>query len=71
VRDRAPTEIPQELNDALASSPEASARFATLPPSHQREYVNWVREARRADTRERRAAQTVMRLLETDAPRDA
>jgi uncharacterized protein YdeI (YjbR/CyaY-like superfamily) len=61
-RDR--DELPRELVAALASAPEAQERFAALSASHRREYVRWVREARRDDTRQRRAAQTVMRLLE-------
>lgn len=56
--------LPDELRRALAASPAARTAFDGLPPSHRREYVRWVREARRDDTRERRAAQTVMRLLE-------
>lgn len=57
-------ELPAELVAALAAAPEAQQLFAALAPSHRREYVRWVGEARRSDARERRAAQTVMRLLE-------
>lgn len=70
-------ELPRELVAALASAPRAQELFAGLSPSHRREYVRWVREGRRDDTRERRAAQTVMRLLEkvvlpeADPARDA
>ena len=56
--------LPRELVAALSAAPEALAIFDALAPSHRREYVRWVDEARRADARERRAAQTVMRLLE-------
>jgi len=56
--------VPTELSEALAEAPVARERFDALAPSHRREYVRWVAEARRGDTRERRAAQTVMRLLE-------
>jgi uncharacterized protein YdeI (YjbR/CyaY-like superfamily) len=56
--------LPGELVAALAAAPEARERFDALAPSHRREYVRWVAEARRNDARERRAAQTVMRLLE-------
>ncbi|MCW2956950.1 MAG: hypothetical protein JWO69_1819 [Thermoleophilia bacterium] len=56
--------LPRELVAALAAAPQAQELFAALAPSHRREFVRWVMEARRADTRERRAAQTVMRLLE-------
>ncbi|MBC7645242.1 MAG: YdeI/OmpD-associated family protein [Thermoleophilia bacterium] len=68
IRDEHP--LPRELDAALASSPAASERFAALAPSHRREYVRWVLDARRADARERRAAQTVMRLLGA-APRNS
>lgn len=57
-------ELPTELRAALSAEPEARARFEQLAASHRREYVRWVADARRADARERRAAQTVMRLLE-------
>jgi len=57
-------QLPRELTEALAASSDASERFALLSPSHRREYAKWVDEARREDARERRAAQTVMRLLE-------
>jgi len=52
-----------ELVAALERAPDARTRFDALAASHRREYVEWVRDARRADSRERRAAQTVMRLL--------
>lgn len=64
----APRELPSELRAALASSPAALAAFDRLSPSHRREYVQWVDEARRPDSRERRAAQTVMRLLSGGDP---
>lgn len=57
-------DLPRELAAALAGAPDARARFDELAPSHRREYVRWITEARRDDARERRAAQTVMRLLE-------
>lgn len=57
-------ELPRELVAALSSAPMAQELFAGLTASHRREYVRWVRDGRRDDTRERRAAQTVMRLLE-------
>lgn len=59
-------ELPAELVAALSAAPDARERFEQLAPSHRREYVRWVAEARREDSRERRAAQTVMRLLERE-----
>jgi uncharacterized protein YdeI (YjbR/CyaY-like superfamily) len=59
------TPLPAELVLAFEQAPEARSIFEAMPPSHQREYVNWVREAKRNDARERRAAQTIMRLLDS------
>lgn len=55
--------MPDELTAALDAAPDARAAFDVLAPSHKREYVQWINSARRNDTRERRAAQAVMRLL--------
>jgi uncharacterized protein YdeI (YjbR/CyaY-like superfamily) len=63
-RDHDDRELPAELLAALRAAPAARDRFEQLAPSHRREYVRWISQARREDARERRAAQTVMRLLE-------
>ena len=44
---------------ALAANRKATAGFAAFPPSHRREYVEWIDEARREQTRARRIAQAV------------
>lgn len=54
--------VPHDLQIALHDDPEAAAAFAALPFSHQREYVDWILEARRPDTRARRIEQTVERV---------
>jgi uncharacterized protein YdeI (YjbR/CyaY-like superfamily) len=54
--------VPHDLQVALHDEPEAAAAFAALPCSHQNEYVDWILEARRAETRARRIEQTVERL---------
>lgn len=59
--------LPAELASALDAAPDAARRFAELSPSHQREFVRWVAQARRPDMRERRAAQAVMRLLSQES----
>jgi hypothetical protein len=58
----ADVEIPIELAAALAADPAAKAAFAALAPSHRREYAEHVAEAKRAETRQRRAADTIERL---------
>jgi hypothetical protein len=54
--------VPPELADALATDPEVRSRFDRLAPSHRREYAEFVGEAKREETRRRRAEQTVARL---------
>ena len=54
--------IPPELADALASDDEAAAAFDRLAPYHRREHAQYVAEAKREETRRRRAEQTVARL---------
>jgi hypothetical protein len=55
-------EIPPDLGAALAKSLPAQAAFQALAYTHQREYVNWILEAKRPETRARRIAQTIARL---------
>ena len=56
--------VPRDLRNALTADPEAKAAFAKLSFTHQREYVQWVEEAKRPETRARRVAGTVERLRE-------
>ena len=56
-------EVPPELAAALASNPDAAQAFEGLSFSHSREYAEWVGEAKRPATRERRAALAVERIL--------
>ena len=60
--DEAPREIelPPELEVVLIG--EVRAAFDALSFTHRREYAEWVAEAKRPETRERRAAQTVEKL---------
>lgn len=55
-------ELPAELAAALGDAPDAAALFEALPPSHQREYVQWISEAKKPETRHRRAAKTLEML---------
>lgn len=56
--------VPPELARALADSPAARRRFDTLPFTHRREYAAWVAEAKRQETRDRRAARALERLVD-------
>src|SRR5262245_1458558 len=52
-------DVPEDLRAALAADPAADAAFARLSFTHRREYVEWVEEAKRLETRARRIAGTV------------
>ena len=55
---------PRDLLDALKAEPKALATFEGFPPSHKREYVAWVTEAKREVTRRKRIAQAVAWMAE-------
>ncbi|MCC6673412.1 MAG: DUF1905 domain-containing protein [Planctomycetes bacterium] len=57
-----PVAIPPELAAALAEDARARRRFASYPPSHRRALAAFVPEAKRPETRVKRAAATVARL---------
>ncbi|MBO9598447.1 MAG: YdeI/OmpD-associated family protein [Cohnella sp.] len=58
----APLEVPEDLAKALASHPSTSEYFDKLAPSHRKEYINWIVEAKREETRTSRIAKTVEKL---------
>jgi len=58
------TAVPAELTAALAKNRKAKAAFEAFPPSHRREYVEWIAEAKREETRAKRVAQAVEWMAE-------
>lgn len=54
-RKKAALVVPSELTSALKKNKKAAAAFKEFPPSHKREYADWISEAKREDTRKRRA----------------
>ena len=56
-------EVPDELGQALAGAPEARTRFDTLSYTHRKEYASWVAEAKKQETRHRRAVKSVEMIL--------
>jgi uncharacterized protein YdeI (YjbR/CyaY-like superfamily) len=51
-----------DVIEALRANPAALSRFEALPPSHKAEYLKWIDEAKRAETRQRRIAGMIDRL---------
>ena len=61
---RGDAEVPDDLAAALQKAPVAKKAFEAFPPSHRREYIQWITEAKQAATREKRLAQTIEWLTE-------
>ncbi len=55
---------PDDLLLALKSSPTAAQNFEKLAPSHKKEYIRWIEEAKKAETRFNRIAKAVVMLEE-------
>jgi uncharacterized protein YdeI (YjbR/CyaY-like superfamily) len=57
--------VPVDLRAALADDPAVKDAFTRMSYTHRREYVEWVEEAKRPETRARRIAGTVQRVRES------
>ena len=51
-----PVTVPTYFRTALRTNAKARAAFDAFPPSHKREYVDWIASAKTDDTRQRRIA---------------
>ena len=58
-------DLAEDVAAALAAQPGAAAAFAQLAYTHQREYVQWIEEAKRVDTRARRISQMLERVVKS------
>ncbi|MBC8646397.1 MAG: YdeI/OmpD-associated family protein [Thermoanaerobaculia bacterium] len=54
--------VPSFLSRALSRHPRALSNFRALAPSYRRNYVRWIIEAKRAETREKRLREAIRRL---------
>ena len=52
---------PPDLEAALAGVPAAWRRWGSWPPGYRRQYISWVLDAKRPETRARRVADVVRR----------
>lgn len=66
---RAMPALPDAFAAALRAQPAAKAGFDALAPGQRRDYVEWIVDARREDTRQRRIAQA-LEWLAQGLPRD-
>jgi hypothetical protein len=59
-----PPVAPDDFSRELRKNRQARATFQALSPSHRREYIEWITEAKREETRSRRLAQAIEWLAE-------
>jgi len=54
-----PIPMPTAFRKALAANRHAKEHFAAFAPSHQREYLEWIADAKQDETRDRRIEQAI------------
>lgn len=59
-----PLRVPPDLAAALKKNTEAAKTFEAFSPSHRKEYIAWITEAKREETRARRLATAIEWLAE-------
>jgi uncharacterized protein YdeI (YjbR/CyaY-like superfamily) len=50
--------VPPDLTEALVAVPPATTHWAAFPSSVRRQFLEWIRQARRPETRAKRIAET-------------
>ncbi len=56
--------MPNDFHDMLHNNPKALMSFEAFSPSHRREYLRWITEAKQEATRQRRMRQAIEQLAE-------
>jgi uncharacterized protein YdeI (YjbR/CyaY-like superfamily) len=64
VKPKASLEIPAEFQAAIKRNKKAAAVFAEFSPSCKREYVEWIADAKRQETQDKRIATAVEWIAE-------
>lgn len=54
--------MPADLAEALGAKAELRGRFDALAPGQRREFLEWVLQAKKPETRARRVAETVLKV---------
>jgi len=57
-------EVPADLQAALAKNKKARENFERFAPSHKKQYIFWITQAKREETRRRRIDETIKLLTE-------
>lgn len=57
------SKIPSVLNNMLIKNKKAFEKFSSMPPSHQKEYISYITEAKKEETQMRRVEKVLEMLL--------
>lgn len=57
-------EVPELLARAMKKNARARRAWESMPPSHRRQYVGFITEAKRDETRERRVDDSIRQMIE-------
>ena len=68
--DNSPTEIPEEFLDCLKEEPIAHKEFLMLTDGQQKEYIDWIYSAKTDDTKVKRIAETINKLVKREKLRE-
>jgi hypothetical protein len=68
--DNTPIEIPEEFMDCLKVDPVAYKTFLSYTEGQQKEFIDWVYAAKTDDTKVRRIAEVVDKLIKKEKLRD-
>lgn len=60
--------IPKDVEKALKTDKTAFNGFMKLAPSHRNMYLHWVNDAKKEETRKRRIAKLIERILQNKVP---
>jgi uncharacterized protein YdeI (YjbR/CyaY-like superfamily) len=63
-KEKKPLAMPASLKKALAKNRKAMAAFEAFSPSHKREYLEWITEAKTDETRDRRIDRAIEWMAE-------
>lgn len=63
-RAKKPLRVPPGLTAALKKNAKARAQWEMFPPSHRREYADWISGAKQAETKERRLKAALKQIAE-------
>ncbi|MBW6473846.1 MAG: YdeI/OmpD-associated family protein [Anaerolineaceae bacterium] len=56
--------VPDDVQKSLENHPLALEKYQKLAYTHQKEYINWILEAKREETRQNRIEKMIQRLLD-------